>query len=69
MVARYILLKLKTLNSRHFKYISHQLVFYITAITTDNLKMFGYVRVTCIQSTYLYLIYEKKEKSPFQVPV
>ena len=53
MVARYILLKLKTLNSRHFKYVSHPLVFYITAITTDNVKCFGYVIVTCIQSIIL----------------
>ena len=33
MVVIYILSRLKTLNSRHFKCVSHPLVFYITAIT------------------------------------
>ena len=49
MVARYILLRLKTLNSTYFKCVSHPLVFYITAVTTDNVKYFGYVIVTCIK--------------------
>ena len=56
MVARYILLKLKTLNSRYFKCVSHQIVFYITAITRlqiDNVKYFSYVIGTCIPSTIL----------------
>ena len=52
IIARYILLKLKTLNSRHFKCVSHQLSFYVTVITTDNVKYFGYVIVvTCIKVT------------------
>ena len=53
MVARYILLRLKTLNSRHFKCVSHPLLFYITVTTTDYLKCFGYVIVTCIKCTIL----------------
>ena len=53
MVAIYILLRLKRLNSKHFKCVSHPFVFYITAITIDNLKYFSYVIVTCIQSTIL----------------
>ena len=59
IIAIYILLILKTLNSRHFKCVSHPLVFYMTAITrqlhTDNVKYFGHVIVTCIQSTILFL--------------
>ena len=31
----------KTLNSRYFKCVSHPLVYYITEITTDNVKGFG----------------------------
>ena len=53
MVARYILLILNTLNLRHLKCVSHPLVFYITAITTDNVKCFGYVVVTCVESSNL----------------
>ena len=48
MVAKYIFFKLKTLNLRHFKCISYPLVFCITAITTDNVKYFGYVILTFI---------------------
>ena len=51
-------MRLKTLNWRHFKCVSHPLVFYITAITrlhTDNVKYFGNAIVTCIQSTILSL--------------
>ena len=51
MVARYILLIFLTLNSRHFKCVSHPLVVFITAITTDN--DIGYVIMTCIHSTIL----------------
>ena len=40
--ARYILLRLKTLNSRNFKSVSQILVFfYLTAITTDNVECLG----------------------------
>ena len=46
MVARYILFRLKTVNSRHFKCVSHPLLFYITVTTTDNVKYFGYVIVS-----------------------
>ena len=48
MVARSIFIKIKILNSRNFKYVSHPLVFYITVITTDNVKCFGYVIFTFI---------------------
>ena len=55
MVAIYILLRLKRLNSKHFKCVSHPFVFYITANTTDtcNVKCFGYVIVimACIYGT------------------
>ena len=51
MVVRYILFIFKThYNLIHFKCVSHPfvLVYYITAITTDNVKCFGKVIVTCI---------------------
>ena len=53
MVARYILLRLKTLNSRNFRCVSRPLVFYITEITTYNLIRFVYVIhvVACIYGT------------------
>ena len=43
MVARYMLFRFKTHNSRYFKCVLHpfELVYYITAITTDNVKGFG----------------------------
>ena len=43
MSARYILIIFKTHKSRHFKCIPHPfvLVYYITAITTDNVNYFG----------------------------
>ena len=53
MVARHILLRLKARNSKHFKCVSHPLLFYMSVITTHNVKYFGYVIVTCIKSTIL----------------
>ena len=54
MIARYILLRLKTINQRHFKCVTNPLVFYITEITTDNIKCFDYVIVTW----YIYIYYK-----------
>ena len=56
MVTRYILLRLKTLNSRNFKCVSHPLVFYITATIAENVKCFSYVIVTCIYKVQFDLI-------------
>ena len=61
MVARYILLKLKTLNSRNFKCVSHPFVFYITAITTDNVKCFE-LSVFNLSKIYLATIKLKTNK-------
>ena len=55
MVAGYILLRLKTLDSRNFKCVSHPLVFHITAITTDNVEY-----LVMLYKVQFHLIYEKK---------
>ena len=69
MIVRYILLRLKTLNSRHFKCVSHQLVFYRTSITTYNIECVGYVIVTVYKAQF-YLICQKSSSvlstSPFR---
>ena len=64
-VGGYILFKFKTNNSGHFKCVSHPfvLVYYITAITTDNVK------IICIRITISFHLCKKKQKFPICSPL
>ena len=56
-------IKIKNNLLKTFKYVSHPLLFYIIAITTDDVKCFGYVIVT--YTKYNFISFMKKVMKSF----